>query len=206
MTDHKPLLKAADDPELQIVYGEVYAPVDLPDTQGDVMSADVIRQTAHRFMKDLRGHQIDIEHDQQTYDAYVVESYIAQKGDEVFIPGSWVVGVHIPDVNIWNMVKSGELNGFSLEAIGRSVSVEIEIDIPESVTGLTLKSDNPQVPEHDHDFVAFFNKDGTFAGGRALRGKTDHEHELDGTVTKMGGSPSHSHRYSAVDFFASQPA
>ncbi len=68
------------DEDLQIVYGEVYAPSGVPDSQGDVMSAEAIRKMAHKFLADMRVDQIDINHDHSMTGANVVESFIARRG------------------------------------------------------------------------------------------------------------------------------
>ena len=109
------------DAELQIVYGEVYAP-DFPDSEGDYMTRETIREMAHTFMRKSLGGNIDVQHSQERSGAYVVESFIARDDDSVFIPGSWVIGVKVPDPELWAQIKSGELNGFSLD--GKAMRVD----------------------------------------------------------------------------------
>ena len=84
------------DEELQIVYGEVYAP-GFPDSQGDFMTAESIREMAHEFMRKGLVDKIDLNHTQVESGCYVVESFIARDDDTVFIPNSWVLGVHVYD-------------------------------------------------------------------------------------------------------------
>ncbi len=52
-----------------------------------------------------------------------------------FIPGSWVVGVHVPDESTWNLIKTGELNGFSLEGIGHKKPQTLEFYVPDLLKG-----------------------------------------------------------------------
>ena len=52
---------------------------------------------------------IDTNHSRQPNGCRVVEAFIARDDDRVFIPGSWVIGVKVPDPALWRMVKSGEL-------------------------------------------------------------------------------------------------
>ena len=66
----------------QIVYGEVYVP-NVKDTDGNFMTAETIEKMAHDFMKNSRNTQIDKNHDGYKDKGYVVESFIARKGDPV---------------------------------------------------------------------------------------------------------------------------
>ena len=118
------------DAELQIVYGEVYAP-GFPDSQGDYMTRETIREMAFEFMRKGLGANIDVQHSQEQSGAYVVESFIARDDDSVFIPGSWVIGVKVPDPELWAQIKSGELNGFSLDGKAMRVDSVLEIDMPD---------------------------------------------------------------------------
>jgi len=116
--------------EEQIVYGEVYAPGVL-DAHGDIMPAEDIKKMAHDFMQlSYAQNAIDTNHDQQSNGAYPVESFIAREGDPDYTPGSWVLGVKIADPQLWQMVKKGDLNGYSFQArvYKRPKYVEIEVE------------------------------------------------------------------------------
>lgn len=183
------------DEDQQIVYGEVYAPVTIPDSDGDVMSAKTIEDMAHNFMKSYSQGSIDVNHDGKIVESTVVESFIARKGDDVYIDGAWVVGVHIANNEIWQLVKDGELNGFSLQGVSRAVMREIEIEIPEQVSGRTSKDDG-----HDHKFTVDFDDNGNFLGGRTdtVEG---HSHPITrGTITQK--VENHDHKFSFVEVFA----
>jgi len=179
------------DADKQIVFGEVYAPVTLPDADGDIMSAETIENMAYNFMKSYAQGSIDIEHDYTTIGAVVVESFIAREDDPLFIAGSWVVGVHIEDDEVWESVKSGELNGFSLAGEATSVTKTIEVEIPEYLEGMTSEDAG-----HSHRFVVNFNEDGKFIGGITLGG--DHTHVISrGTVTEV--TDDHTHKFSYIE-------
>ena len=60
---------------------------------------------------------MDTEHNHQVSGATIVESFIARKGDPDFAEGAWVLGVRMTDGELWERVKSGELNGFSVDAV-----------------------------------------------------------------------------------------
>lgn len=176
----------------QIVYGEVYAPVLLPDTDGDVISAKSIEIMAHKFMKSYGQGSIDVEHDNNIVTATVVESFIARKGDDLYIPGAWVVAIHIEDEELWNDVKEGNLNGYSFQGVSKAVFKEIEIEIPEQLDGST---DNQQ--GHKHKFTVKFDSSGNFLGGKTDTVE-DHFHKItNGTVTN--DSENHNHKFSFVE-------
>lgn len=103
------------DNEKRIVYGIVYSPNDV-DTQGDYADAETIEKAAHEFLKNNRVHYIDKQHNLEKQDAYVAESWIVRKNDELFPDdeNGWAVGVKIEDDGLWEEVKKGELASFSL--------------------------------------------------------------------------------------------
>ena len=123
------------DEELQIVYGEVYAP-NLPDSQGDFATADEIRKFAHGFLAAGRTKQIDRQHDNRRTGADVVESFIAREGDPDFIFGAWVVGIQLLD-DEWQAVKDGEINGFSFEGFVHVRARKREIEVPDMLQCVT---------------------------------------------------------------------
>jgi hypothetical protein len=191
-TQLKNVVLKGETPEQQLVYSEVYAP-DRPDTDGEYMDAETILKMAHDFAKNLRFDQIDVEHDGKAREGCcVVESFIARKGDPDFIEGSWVVGVHVGDDELWQKVKKGEINGFSVEALVAKDEEEVEIEIPPVVTGSTSKSE-----DHEHQFFVSYDENGEFLGG-VTDEVNGHRHRIvKGTVTET--SNEHSHRFSSVD-------
>lgn len=188
----KNLVMKGDVPERQLVYSEVYAP-NRPDSDGEYMDAETILKMAHDFAKNMRLDQIDVEHDGQVREGVcVVESFIARKGDPDFIEGAWVVGVHVENPELWEMVKKGEINGFSVEALVAKQAEEVEIEMPPVVTGKTSKSE-----EHEHQFFVTYDENGHFLGG-VTDEVNGHRHQIfKGTVTEE--SSHHTHRFSSVD-------
>ena len=180
------------DAELQIVYGEVYAP-DFPDSEGDYMTRETIREMAHTFMRKSLGGNIDVQHSQERSGAYVVESFIARDDDSVFIPGSWVIGVKVPGPELWAQIKSGELNGFSLDGKAMRVDSVVEIDMPDFLRGKTEATAG-----HSHSFHVRYDDQGNFLGGMTGPGPDGHVHKiLRGTATE--DTDGHSHRFSFVE-------
>lgn len=104
----------------QIVYGEVYVPNE-KDTDSNWMSAETIEKMAHDFMEDLRLTQIDKNHDGDTDQGVVVESFLVRKGDPDFTEGAWVVGVKVADSKTWDAIQKGEITGFSIEGRGELI-------------------------------------------------------------------------------------
>ena len=180
----------------QMIWAEVYVPM-VPDSQGDFMSAQEIEQAAHNFMRGQRMYNIDTEHNLQKNESCVIESFIARPGDPEFVPGSWVVGIHIVDPAQWAAVEKGEINALSMYGSGAREDALIEIEIPDD--GI-IKGDTQDFGGHKHQFFMQFDAD-----GRILKGFTDevngHSHVIKGgTITDV--SQGHAHRYSMSDALA----
>jgi hypothetical protein len=179
------------DIEEQLVFGEVYAP-GFPDSQGDFMTAPSIQKMAYEFMRKSAMGNIDTQHNQTPNGSYVVESFIARDGDPTFIPGSWVIGVKCADAE-WSLVKSGELNGFSLDGMAVRSPVVLDIEIPE-----ILKGETSEVDRHSHTFFVKYDTSGNFLGGHTSAARDGHSHQIkSGTCTEL--SSGHSHRFSFVE-------
>lgn len=90
-----------------------------------VFDADVIEKIVHKFMRELRNKEVNINHEQKTNGAYLFESFILKSGHKGVYPefsdiepGSWIVSYKIEDPELWRKIKSGDLNGFSVEMLG----------------------------------------------------------------------------------------
>ena len=116
------------DLDRRIVYGPVLIP-DLPDTDGDIVSAEKIEQVAHRFMEEYR--LMEHMHTLESI-ARPVESYIAPQDltlGEAFIPkGSWVAGAKVTNDAAWKDVKSGVLTGFSIVAVPTAATKKTAVE------------------------------------------------------------------------------
>lgn len=104
----------------------VYCP-ELVDSQGDVASAEVIKEMAYDFA--VNGQGIDIRHNNQSVpkdQAFVAESFIIQKADPRFadmktyageavdVTGGWGTVVKIENEELRKLYKSGEWGGISM--------------------------------------------------------------------------------------------
>lgn len=121
----------------QIAYGVVLEPrtADNPDTQGDWYTADDVEKACHSFLGAVSKGEggIDLMHadnGEGPLIGYPVETYIAPvdfvwgEADrtEVVKAGSWVMGVHYPDSEIWDAVVKGELGAMSVWGSGWRVA------------------------------------------------------------------------------------
>jgi hypothetical protein len=119
----------ADAPR-QIAYGVVLEPCTpetTVDSQGDWYTAEDIEKAAHGFLEGVAKGEAwgDLMHDEVSQIGYPVESFIAPvdfpAGDQLVKAGSWVIGMHYPDPEIWDLVAKGELAAFSVGGTGKRV-------------------------------------------------------------------------------------
>jgi len=185
------------DEEQQLVYAEVYSP-GRPDSQGHFMNRETIRKMAHTFLAKMRTKQVNLEHGDENVDAVVVESFVARDDDPVFIAHSWVAGVHIADAELWEGVKSGEINGFSLEGVGVKETKLLEISVPEEISVATESGPNG----HVHTASLHFDDEGNLVEGRTDTAQDGHWHPIRrGTITEegQGANDGHTHRFSFME-------
>lgn len=189
------------DAKLQIAYGEVYVP-GVPDTQGDFMTAEEIRKMAHEFLGRGETRMIDIEHNGHLVKAAIVESFIAREDDNIYIPNSWVVGMHVESAEVWKAIEDGELNGFSMQAVGMQEPKKTFIDMPSMLQGFTEPDPDDG---HHHGYTIRFDEFGNMLGGTTEgtfpEDHPDHDHAIKRpTITEPGGpGDTHIHRWSFVE-------
>jgi len=173
--------------EKKIVYGEVYAP-EIIDAHGHTMSAEEVEKMAHLFLLEKKTDSIDIMHNNKPAKASAVESFIAREGDTEFTPGSWVVATKIFDDELWEEIKTGKYNGYSMEILVEKHSAIINMQVENHVFGITEENDG-----HDHIFYVQVNDEGTVVKGYTSE-DDGHMHEISmGTATSS--SDNHKHRY-----------
>jgi hypothetical protein len=179
------------DAEWQIAYAEVYAP-DLLDRQKEFMKADEIRKMAYLWMTANQSEAVDHQHNNELTGCIVVESFIARPNDPDFIEGAWVVAIYFPDADMWEEVKTGKINGLSLEAEVGKIPTTVTIDPPTQIDGETMESLG-----HTHSFSVYFNSATLLPYG--LTSITNgHQHQILGpVVTEM--EEDHAHRYSLTE-------
>lgn len=127
--DKQEVVKMASE-EKQIVTGPALIPDKLiyrSNIQGDegeiYFSAETIEEIAEKFMYELRGRDATLEHDKETDKLSLVESWIivdsekdksAALGYDLPV-GTWMLSYKVLSDELWQQVKDGEFNGFSIE-------------------------------------------------------------------------------------------
>lgn len=118
-----------DEPR-QVAFGVVLEPrsADAPDLQGDYYDERDVEDAAYGFMAEVtKGSGFsDVMHDGVTRAGYPVESFIAPVdftlGDQHVAKGSWVIGMHYPDKDIWDGIVKGRYSAFSVGGAGVRIS------------------------------------------------------------------------------------
>ncbi len=180
--------------EKQLVFGEVYAP-NMVDTDWEAMEPDDVEYAAHNFMKNNYIDSIDIQHSLEKSGAVVVESYIVRTPDDpLYSEGAWVMGVWVPD-DIWEDVKSGELNAFSFYGTSIKYPVEVIIEVATLATGETESSQDSakSTDAHTHTFVIRLDEKGSVLSGYTSFDQ-NHQHEIKLT-SATEKAMEHAHRY-----------
>lgn len=107
-----PIVKS--DAEKRIVYGLVAVPGEV-DADGDIYTTLAVEKSMEQFMSYGYTQYIDREHDYNKRDAFVRESWLVKEGDPLFPEvGAWAVGIKICSEDLWEITKSGGVNGLSL--------------------------------------------------------------------------------------------
>ena len=174
------------DNDKQLATGEVYAPL-VVDSHGDMIEEDELVQLAHAFVANKLVDQIDLMHNNEKVQATAVESFIS-RGHPDFTEGAWVVTLKIDDPALWEDIKSGVYNGFSMEVLTNKVPAIVTMTIQPQVFGNTEECNGP-----DHAFYLMVNDDGRVCGGRTSY-DGGHSHTIrSGTATEE--TDGHQHRY-----------
>ena len=103
-------------------------------------SKESIEKMSQNYLKFKRQDNVTLQHDEVTDNVVLVESWIKtdmEKDKSVALGlnpelpvGTWIGGFKVNDVDVWERVKSGELKGFSVEAILEANELEFNADEP----------------------------------------------------------------------------
>lgn len=145
----------------RLVTGQVYAP-DCIDAHGHFMTSKELKRVAHQFMVDGLITSIDVQHNNATIPATIVESFIARKGDPDFEEGAWVATTKIDDPVVWAAVKNGQINGYSFEILTYRKDMEVEFEYSTWYYGFT---DPDPHDKHDHPFMVRLDDNGEIVWG-----------------------------------------
>jgi hypothetical protein len=129
---------AIDSEEKRIVIGPAMVPdlkIYRKDKEGNpyhvYFSAETIRMIAEKYMRNKYIDNNDENHDGTAVkDVYVIESWIKEDmqdksnkyGYNELPIGTWFVSMKVKNEDVWNKVKQGELNGFSVSGYFEEVA------------------------------------------------------------------------------------
>jgi L-arabinose isomerase len=89
------------------------------DLHGDFTSADEVRKACENFNKSAQ--RANLFHMVMTDTFEVIESYLSPTDfvlDDKFVKkGTWLMTLQVKDDTLWNMIKSGDVNGISIGAM-----------------------------------------------------------------------------------------
>ncbi len=159
---------AADKPEkIAIVeerrelFGAAMIP-DLPmyrNTKGvgeyiSVFTAGTIRQIAQEFAKQGFFNNMNVDHSERPAGSYVFQSYITDDTKGVVAPGgidvpngTWIVGVKVDDEQVWQEIKAGKMQGFSVEGLFNLIDLELDISIEQFNTLIEFEAAMDEIPK-----------------------------------------------------------
>lgn len=119
-----PVAKALNEELMQATF-VVMVPDEI-DAHGDTTTEDEIRKACHNFNK--YSGQANLFHLAQTDTFEFAESYVAPTefilGDKLVKKGTWLCTVQCLDDGLWELIKSGEINGVSIGALAKVEEIE----------------------------------------------------------------------------------
>lgn len=119
-----PITKAVDE-ELKQATFIVMVPDDI-DEHGDITSEEEVRKACHNFNK--YSMKANLFHLVETDTFEFCESYCCPTdfvlGDKFVKKGTWLATVQTLDDNLWELIKTGEINGLSIGALASVESIE----------------------------------------------------------------------------------
>lgn len=134
LSKDKDIVKEAfSNDEKHMVYGAVLRP-DFPIYRNDgeneyylEFTSESIERMARDYMMNYRQGNVTIQHEEYANEVFMVESWIKQDMDkdksvsvglDKSLPiGTWFCGFYVNNNDVWERIKSGELKGFSVEAM-----------------------------------------------------------------------------------------
>ena len=129
LSKEKPVQICLETSEKHIVMGAVLIP-DKPiyrNQDGEEFyiqfSKETIEKLAHDYLANDRVYSFTKEHDDVAENIYVVETWLKTSENDkskdygIDVPvGSWLMAAKVENEEIWQKIKAGEMNGFSIEA------------------------------------------------------------------------------------------
>lgn len=117
--------------ERHMVYGAALIPdKDIYRNNGEQefyisFTKESIEKMSQDFMKNYRQNEVTLDHEEMANDITITESWLVEdpykdKANALGInvpQGTWMVGMKVNQIDVWDRVKSGELKGFSVESM-----------------------------------------------------------------------------------------
>lgn len=154
--------------EKHLAYGAVLVPdkeIYRNDKSGEytiTFSKESIEKMSQNYLKFKRQDNVTLQHDEVADNVVLVESWLKadmEKDKSVALGlnpdlpvGTWFAAFKVNDVDVWERVKSGELKGFSVEAILEANELNFNADEP-APTAEPVAEPAPQEPQRDNKSI-----------------------------------------------------
>jgi len=100
-------------------------------------SEETIEKLAHNFLKNQNNNNSSLEHDVKLDDMSVVEAWTVQDPNndksnafgKTYEKGTWVTMMKVDNDEIWGKVKSGDIKGFSIDALLGLQEINLKTEI-----------------------------------------------------------------------------
>ena len=117
--------------ERHMVYGAALIPdKDIYRNNGEQefyisFTKESIEKMSLDFMENYRQNEVTLDHDEMANDITITESWLVEDPYKdkanalgINVPnGTWMIGMKVNQIDVWERVKSGELKGFSVESM-----------------------------------------------------------------------------------------
>lgn len=117
--------------ERHMVYGAALIPdKDIYRNNGEQefyvsFTKESIEKMSQDFMKNYRQNEVTLDHEEMASDITITESWLVEdpykdkaNALDINVPqGTWMVGMKVNQIDVWERIKSGELKGFSVESM-----------------------------------------------------------------------------------------
>jgi hypothetical protein len=169
----------------QVVWGSVHTAYML-DAHNDFFSKEELENLFKSFEK---NKLIDLQHNYQPVKAEIIESYINKEANDLWAENDWVMALKIHDNMVWDLIKTGKINGYSVALKGKRKKQLAEVQYKAHNFSKSQESAG-------HFHYVFYELDKKT--GKLINGRTNevngHYHTItSGTATQE--SDGHSHRY-----------
>ena len=117
--------------ERHMVYGAALIPdKDIYRNNGEQefyisFTKESIEKMSQDFMKNYRQNEVTLDHEEIANDITITESWLVEDPYKdkanalgINVPnGTWMIGMKVNQIDVWERVKNGELKGFSVESM-----------------------------------------------------------------------------------------